>query len=73
MREPFVLLTALVMAIAAGGVATRWPNVWGFTAALGLASAAFWLVVSRDAGFEQEIDDLLHKHAEQSRVEGVQS
>lgn len=70
MREPFVLLLALVFAIAAGVVATWWPNVWGFSLALGFACAGFWIAISRDASFEQEIDDLLHEHARQSRGPG---
>ena len=64
MREPLALLSGLAFAAAGGALAVLWPTWLGFTVALFFGAAGFWLVLSRDASFEQEIDELLHEHAE---------
>lgn len=68
MREPFALLSGLAFAAASGGLAILWPTAAGYTLAVVLLAVAFWLVLSRDASFEREIDDLLHEHARIARV-----
>ncbi|MFT4098454.1 MAG: hypothetical protein QM651_15155 [Rhodoblastus sp.] len=69
MREPFALLSALGFAAAAGGLAVLWPTWLGFSVAVVFGLFAFWLVLSRDVSFEQEIDALLHAHAADARKE----
>lgn len=68
MREPFALLSGLAFAAAGGALAILWPAWPGFTVALVFGALAFWLLLSRDASFEREIDDLLHEHARAARV-----
>lgn len=68
MREPFALLSGLGFAAAAGGLAVLWPTWIGFTVALVLGALGFWMLLSRDASFEREIDELLHAHAEGVRA-----
>ncbi len=63
MREPFALLSALALAAAAGAIAILWPHWLGYTVAFVFCAGAFWLILSRDASFEREIDTLLSEHA----------
>ena len=69
MREPVVLLIAMALLVLAGlFIGAAKFAAPALIVGAGMALLAFFLLISRDASFEQEIDDPLHEHARQARV-----
>ncbi|MCB1537232.1 MAG: hypothetical protein KDJ44_21620 [Rhodoblastus sp.] len=69
MREPIPLLCGMALLALAGLVigAAKFAAP-ALIVGAGMSLLAFFLLISRDADIEREIDDLLQEHARQSRI-----
>ena len=69
MREPIPLLSGMALLALAGLVigAAKFAAP-ALIVGAGMSLLAFFLLISRDADIEREIDDLLQEHAREARV-----